>query len=203
MAIFSSAVSITRYQVDGKMDPPILDAVARGLKENAFTEIDADATEKAVGWTSFKNPYRPDFNESLVYGSYLVFSLRIDRKAISPKLFKKHFMLESAKRLAGSNRQYLSKYEKKIVQDLVINTLNQRIPATPNLFDLIWDYEKSNLCFFSNLKSANEELETIFSRSFNLTLIRLFPYTTADLKMELSSRQKDALGNLSPTSFME
>ena len=79
--------------------------------------------------------------------------------------------------------------------------LSLRIPATPNIYDLIWNYEAASLWFFTNLKGANEDLETLFSKSFNLRLIRLFPYTSADITAGLSNKEKDVLLKLSPSVF--
>jgi hypothetical protein len=107
------------------------------------------------------------------------------------------------KRLKTSGREFLSKTEKKEIKDHIIHLLNLRIPATPNIYDLIWNYESNTLLFFSNLKSANEELETLFTRTFKLKLIRLFPYTMAHLTSPLSDKQKTALALLTPTRFME
>ena len=204
MGILSSSVSVTRYRVEGKIKTPILETVANGLKKNAVAEIDDDVSDKAVGWTSFHKPYHPDFyGSSFVYGNYLVFSLRIDKKSIPAKVLKKHFMIESARRLAKTGREFLSRNEKKLLKDQIIDRLSLRIPATPNLYDIIWNYEESSLWFFSNLKAANEELETLFRHSFDLTLIRLFPYTTADLVLGLSDSERDILSNLSPTAFAD
>ena len=204
MGILSSSVSVTRYRVEGKIKTPFLETVANGLKKNAIAEIDDDVSEKAVGWTSFHKPYHPDFyGSSFVYGNYLVFSLRIDKKSIPAKVLKKHFMIESARRLAKTGREFLSRNEKKLLKDQIIDRLSLRIPATPNLYDIIWNYEESSLWFFSNLKAANEELETLFRHSFDLTLIRLFPYTTADLVLGLSDSERDLLSNLSPTAFAD
>ena len=138
-----------------------------------------------------------------MYGNYFVFSLRIDKKNMSPKLIKKHFAMESARHLASSERQFLSRNEKKVLKDHVLQKLSVRIPATPSIYDTIWNYEESCLWFFSNLKTANEELEKIFSHSFQLTLLRLFPYTDAYLTMALSGPEKDQLTSLSPSGFTE
>ena len=204
MGILSSSVSVTRYRVEGKIKTPAIETVANGLKKNAIAEIDDDVSDKAVGWTSFHKPYHLDFyGSSFVYGNYLVFSLRIDKKNIPAKVLKKHFMIESARRLAKTGREFLSRNEKKLLKDQIIDRLSLRIPATPNLYDIIWNYEESSLWFFSNLKTANEELETLFRHSFDLTLIRLFPYTTADLVLGLSDSERDILSNLSPTAFAD
>jgi DNA recombination-dependent growth factor C len=204
MGILSSSVSVTRYRVEGKIKAPILETVANGLKKNAIAEIDDNVSEKAVGWTSFHQPYRPDFyGASFVYGNHLVFSLRIDKKNISAKVLKKHFMIESTRRLAKTGREFLSRNEKKMLKDQIIDRLSLRIPATPNLYDVIWNYEEASMWFFSNLKAANEELEMLFRNSFDLTLIRLFPFTSADLTLGLSDSERDILSRLSPTAFVD
>jgi len=204
MSLLSSSVSITRYQVHGKIKASVIDTVADGLIKNTISEIDNQPSDMAVGWTSFEKPFQPDFSGSVfVYGNYFVFSLRIDKKNIAPKILKKQYTIEAAKRLADSGREYLSKSEKKMIKDNVMNTLCMRIPATPNIYDLVWNYEDSSVWFFSNLKAANEELETLFSKSFDLSLIRIFPFTAAYLSSEISDSQRDRLQQLSPTQVFK
>ncbi|MBW1983790.1 MAG: recombination-associated protein RdgC, partial [Deltaproteobacteria bacterium] len=131
----------------------------------------------------------------------LIFSLRIDKKSIPPKVIKKHTAMEQAKRLAESGREYLSKEEKNMIKDHVLNVLSLRVPSTPNVYDLIWNLEEGWLWFFSSMKNANEELETLFKKSFKLPLIRLFPYTMAHLTASLSDSERDVLNQLSFTHF--
>ena len=204
MSLSSSTVSITQYNVQGKLDSQIIATVADGLTKNTISDIDQQVLDKAVGWTSFDKPFPPDFNgSSFIYGNYFVFSLRIDKKNISAKVLKKHYTIEAAKRMSQSGRDYLSKIEKKMVKDHVQNALILRIPATPNIYDAVWNFEASSLWFFSNLKSANEELETLFAKSFRLSLIRIFPYTAADLSSNLTDSQRDTLQKISPTQFVK
>ena len=202
MGILSASVSVTRYQVQGKIKAPVTENITHGLKDNTIAEIDNQISDKAVGWTSFDKPFQPNFEgSSFVYGSYFVFSLRIDKKSITPKVLKKRYTIEAAKRMAESGREYLSKAEKKLVKDHVISGLCLRIPATPNVYDLVWNHEDSSVWFFTNLKAANEELETLFTKSFGLSLIRMFPYTAAELSSGLSDAQRDELQKISLTQF--
>lgn len=202
MGLLSSTVSITRYRVEGKLEKPVLETIAKCLKKNVIR--DDDASDRIVGWTSFDRPFNPDFEgSSFLIGTYFVFSLRIDKKTVPRSLIKKECALETARRLAATGRKYLSRDEKRMVKEHVTSALTLRIPATPNVHDLIWNHEESFLWFFSTLKSANEELETLFFRSFHLPVIRLFPYTTADLVMGLSGAQRDILLKLSATVFAE
>jgi hypothetical protein len=204
MSLLSTSVSITRYAVHGKLDAPIIDNVSDGLKSNTISEIDNQITDKAVGWTTFDQPFQPNFDgSSFVFGNFFVFALRIDKKNIPAKVLKKHYTIEAAKRMTESGRDFLSKTEKKLVKEHVISGLSLRIPATPNIYDLVWNYEDATVWFFSNLKAANEELETLFAISFNLSLIRLFPYTAAELSAGLSDAQRDELQKIAPTRFVK
>ena len=203
MSILSSSASITRYKVHGKINAPIIDNITNGLKSNIISEIDNQIPDKSSGWTSFEKPFQPNFDgSSFVYGNYFVFALRIDKKNIAAKVLKKHYTIEAAKRMAESGREYLSTNEKKLVKEHVISGLSLRIPATPNIYDLVWNYEDAVVWFFSNLKVANEELEILFAKSFNLSLIRLFPYMAAELSSDLSDSQRDQLQRISPTQFI-
>ena len=204
MGILSSTVSLTRYRVDGNIEEPVLETIATGLAKNAITEIDDEASEKSVGWTSLENPFRPDFSgSSFAIGPYLVFSLRIDKKTIPAKIVKKHYQIEMAKRLADTGRDHLAKSEKQEIKERVVQGLSMRIPATPNVYDVLWNIEEAALWICSNQKAANEELETLFAKSFKCNLIRLFPYTIAELAAGLSDAERDALATLSPTRFAE
>lgn len=204
MGILSSAVSITRYKVEGKLKEPVRETILTGLEENSVSEIDDDVSERAVGWTSFERPFNPEFRvSSFDFGSYVSFSLRIDKKTIPSKVLKKYRDLEYARRLADSGRTYLSKDEKQSIKETITELFNRKLPATPNVYDVLWNLNESRVLFFSNSRVANEELETLFLKSFGLTLIRLFPYTIADLTAGLAPQERDRLRNLSPTSFVE
>jgi hypothetical protein len=103
--------------------------------------------------------------------------------------------------LEKTGRSFVTREEKGMLKEKVLAELRSRIPATPEVYDLIWQYEERTVWFFSLLKAANEELETLFAQSFNLTLIRLFPFTIADLAAGLSNEQRDVLLKVSPTAF--
>jgi recombination associated protein RdgC len=203
MGLLSSSVSITRYIVKGKIEGPLLETVTKGLQKYRISEIDDDPVEKISGWTALDSPFEPDFDtSSCVFGTYFLFSLRLDKKNIPSKIIKKHTMREMKKRLKESGREHLSRSEKKTIQEHVTHRLSVRIPATPNMYDVVWNYEESVLWFFTNLKAANEELETLFSKSFDLTLIRVFPYTSSMYQSGLSEQDQDALSKLNTTNFM-
>lgn len=202
MGLLSSSVSINRYYVEGKIKEPVLDTVKKGLVKHSFRENDDEPSNKNTGWTSFNNHFNPNFNgSSFVIDELFIFSLRIDKKNVSPKIIRKFFSLETAKRLEESGRGYLTANEKKAIKEQVTDALFLRVPAVPNIYDVVWNYEKSMIWFFSNNKSANEELEILFSASFNQSLIKIFPYSAADILLGLTDKERDLLSLLSPSKF--
>ncbi len=203
MGILSSSISITRYKVLGRIETSVLETILNGLKKHVIVDIDNEPEEKSVGWTSFFNPFKPEFDDSsFVLGSYLLFSLRIDKKTIPAKIMKKYHIIETEKRKKETGRDNLSKVEKQAVNEHVKHLLLLRIPATPNIYDVLWNMEDESLWFFSNLKSANEELETLFAKSFNINLVRIFPYTSAIFNSPVDDME-DILSALSPSGFTE
>ena len=202
MGILSSSASVVRYQVKGEIKDPLLDTITQGLNKYRIAEIDNHPEDKAIGWTSFNNPYLADFSgSSFVYDPYIVFSLRIDKKSIPSKIIHKQYVAEVTRRLHDRGQSYISRHEKKEIKDHIISSLGMKIPATPNIYDVIWFPESSILWFFSTLKSANEELESLFLKSFSLSLIRLFPYTQAILTDDYTDREMDRINHLSASNF--
>lgn len=114
MGILSSSFSITQYKVTGQLEGPVNETVLRGLKQHVIIDTGDDGLETVMGWTSFENPYTPDFEGySFVLGTYMVFALRIDKKSLPPKLVKKYYALEAEKHLSKTGRRFLTANEKK------------------------------------------------------------------------------------------
>ena len=190
--------------MEGKLEEPIIETISERLKRYAISEIADEASDKVAGWTCFDAPFRPNFDgSSFVVGQYFIFALRIDKKNLPAKTVKKYCAIEEGKRLSESGREYLSRQEKEMIEDHVVNMLMMRIPAVPNVYDLVWSYESSTVWFFTTLKAANEELESLFMKSFKIPLVRLFPYTLADLELGLSDSDRDVLHNLSAGNLLE
>ncbi len=202
MQLLSSTLSITRYSVTGDLADPVMDTVRDGLKNHVIREIDNDPAIKSVGWTLSDNPFNPDFESAdFVFGTSFVFSLRIDKKSLPAKIVNKHYTMAVKKRLAETQREHLSKNEKRELKDEVLHRLYLRVPASPGIYDLVWHLEAGDLWFFSNMKEANEDLETLFSKSFKVNLVRIFPYTAAQFLSGLSDEKRDALHKVSPSAF--
>jgi DNA recombination-dependent growth factor C len=199
MGILSPTVTIVKYRVEGEIKDSVADRIEKGLVSFAFNE-----SVNTKGWTSTRTPYNADFtNSNFLVGDTIVFSLRIDTKVIPGKVLKQHMTVEIETRLQNTGKEFISKSEKQRIKEQISEMLIKQIPAIPNIFDILWDYENKELYFFTTQNGANLELETLFTKSFGLLLIKLFPFTIADLTLGLSDQEKDRLYKLKPTNFKE
>jgi recombination associated protein RdgC len=202
MGLISSTHSITRYVVDGEIDGSINEIVREGLIKYSIPKIESEYDEITAGWAPLESPYNPDFEQfSYTFGTYFVFSLRIDKKSIPVKVIQKYMAIEIEKKIKESGRDFISKNEKSEIKELVTDILMHKIPAVPNLYDVLWDYEQKNLYLYTTQKAANEFFETIFLKSFKLKPVRLFPYTLIETKSFFSNPQKDKILNLTPLKY--
>ena len=203
MGLLSSSVSLSRYKVEGELEEPILEKVRNGLTKNVISQIEDEYAEISVGWTPMESAFDPDFEKfTFSFGTYFVFSLRIDKKSVPAKVIKKYVALEVINKLKETHRDFLSKNEKKEIKELVTERLMRKMPSTPSIYDVMWDYENADILFFSTQKAANEELETLFKKSFQLKLIRLFPFTMIENSSSLNDTEKDLAANLGSTKLL-
>ena len=202
MGLLSSSHSISRYRIEGDLEEGLLDRVRKGLKDNAISTVEDEYAEIETGWTPYESHYDPDFEtRPFAFGTLFLFCLRIDKKSVPAKVVKKQMTMEIAKRLKESNREFLSKNEKTDIRDSVMEKLMRQMPSVPNVYDVLWNPEEGYLWFFSTQKAANEELETLFFKSFKLKLIRLFPFTMAGGITGFTDTDRDRLAQLTSVKF--
>ena len=99
MGLISSTHSMSRYHIEGSFEAGVMDEVRRGLTENAMPKQENEYEELSAGWTPYESPYNSDFEKfSFIFGTYFLFSLRIDKKSIPAKLVQKEMALAIEKK---------------------------------------------------------------------------------------------------------
>ncbi len=202
MGFLSATQSMSRYHILDAFDTEPMEQVRNGLIQHAIPKQENEYEEISAGWTPFESPYLPDFEQfSFVFGSYFLFSLRIDKKSIPAKLVHKQMAIEIEKKKAETGRDFISKNETSDIKETVMDVLMHKMPFIPNVYDVLWDYDANTLFLLTTQKAANEFFETLFFKSFNLKPVRLFPYTLVETKSSFSSTQIDRTLTLTPLHF--
>ena len=204
MGFLSSTHSMSRYIIEGKFETDPMEEIRNGLIQNTIPRVESEYEEISAGWTPFESPYNPDFEKfSFIFGTYFLFSLRIDKTSIPAKLVQKQMAIEIEKKKEKTGRDFISKNEKSEIKEMVTDVLMHRMPAIPNVYDVLWSYEEDALFLFTTQKAANEFFETIFLKSFGLKAIRIFPYTLVEKKSEFTDPEKDRIMTLTPLHYLQ
>lgn len=180
MGALSPSQTIIRYQVENAQKTDVLAMVLAGLKANAMPVIPEVEEEMVIGWVPFESPYIPDFEANpFQYNGVSLFSLRMDKKTVPAKVLQQQLTISFEKRKAETDREFLSKNEKAEIRELLYDSLLEKAPYVPHVFDFAWDHDLGLAYFYSTQKTAMEALETLFLNSFGCMLIRTIPYTQA------------------------
>lgn len=197
MGLLSASATFVRYAVEGELAPNFLDFAAERIRAAAFRDIDDTYEERSVGWVSVLNMFDSSFAyASFVVGDYIVLTLRVDERTVSPKVLKKFTMKEEERLKRERQLPKLSRAQRlEIKENMKLMLLKKAVPV-PSTYDLCWNLSQQTLLFFSTSAKAQAELEDFFKRTFDLSLRLQIPYLTAEHLVD--PEQHDALARLVP-----
>lgn len=193
MGILSNTVSVTQYQVNGKI--PLDDPVAwagKNLSTFAFRSIDDHAVEKSVGWTSIDAISDSSFAAPASYfrRPYICASMRIDERKIPPKLMKSQFD-EACQRWLDEHPELerVPKQHKQDLRDLVKSSLLSKTLAVPSAYDFVWDTKKQVVSVATVSQKILDEFEELFDRSFaGFEIVAIHPFSRARSVLDLNGK---------------
>lgn len=177
MGIRKGTLSFARYRLIGSLPDHFPDFFNERLRKHAFETVWRTADEKAAGWTGLEDPLDTDFPyASYAQGRYLLFSLRIDRKAIAPALLRLRIMEAERKKLLETGQKKLYREQREAIREATrLEILGKTLP-TPSFFEICWSVTDNTLTFCSLSDKVFEELRELFRDSFGLTLTPRVPW---------------------------
>ncbi|MFZ1036393.1 MAG: recombination-associated protein RdgC, partial [Smithella sp.] len=176
MGLLKGSFTFARFQVEGQLPQAFLNFINSRIKANSFTDKFKSMEEKRLGWVSLTDVLDTDFeNANYALGDYLIFSLRIDRKLISPKLMKIKLMEEERRLLAESGKNRMNKSMSMAIKDKVKLELLTKLDAIPSFYDVCWAVGKKTIYFSSLSDKVADDFVDLFKKSFSLNLRRFLP----------------------------
>jgi hypothetical protein len=198
MGLLKGNFSFMRFSVEGRLPQAFLNFVNSRIKANSFHESSKSTEEKRSGWVSITDILDADFeNANYSLGDYLIFSLRIDRKIIPPRLLKIKIMEAQRRYLAQTGKDRMNKQTAAGIKDKVKLELLTRLDPVPSFYDICWALGQ-NIVYFSSLtdKVADDFID-LFKKTFSLNLIRLLPQDNGQILNNIAetavSKQEAAL----------
>ena len=194
MGLLKGCFTFARFHVDGQLPQAFLNFVNSRIKANSFRDVLKSTEEKRLGWVSLTDILDTDFeNANYALGDYLIFSLRIDRKLIPPKLMKIKLMEEERRFLAQSGKNRINKQMAAGIKDKVKLELLTKLDAIPSFYDVCWAVGKNTIYFSSLADKVADDFVDLFKKTFSLNLRRFLPQENNLIKKESESTEAVSL----------
>ncbi len=177
MGILKGSLTFSRYAV--REDPPerFLDFVHERLSRFSFSGLETSERLKITGWTGMEDILDTTFGYARhVKGDFLLFALRVDRKAVPASLLKVEAMAAEKKYLQETGKERLYREQKKEIRDRVQLSLLQKTLPVPSFYEVCWSVSGKWLLFTSLSETACLDFLEIFKESFGFIPVPLVPW---------------------------
>jgi hypothetical protein len=177
MGLIKGNFSFMQFSVEGQLPQAFTTFINNRIKGNSFREARNSTEEKRMGWVSLTDILDADFEKAnYTLGDYLVFSLRIDRKLISPKLMKIRLMEEQRRFLAEHGQTRIGKAMNEGLKDKVKLELLTKSDPVPSFYDVCWAVGQNKVYFSSLSDKVADDFVDLFKKTFSLGLKRILPH---------------------------
>ncbi len=176
MGLLKGNFSFSQFHVDGQLPKAFLDFVSSNIKANSFRQTTKSTEEKRLGWVSLTDVLDAEFeNANYALGDYLIFSLRVDRKLIPPKLMKIKLMEEEKRFLAESGKNRVNKAMSSGIKEKVKLELLTKLDPVPSFYDVCWAVGQNKIYFSSLADKVADDFADLFKKTFSLNVRRFLP----------------------------
>lgn len=201
MSFIKGTASFVCFSVEGELPNMSLDFLANKVSAFAFKDIDDSYDESSLGWVSVLDMFDASFSHaSFIVGDYIVLSLRLDERRVSPAIIKKYIQKEEARVRAEKEIPRLSKSARAQIKERVTGELLRKSFPVPTVFDLFWNFSESRVFVFTTNKKALSLIEDFFRECFGVLLKQQIPYCLAELLID--GEMVGALEQLEHQSFV-
>jgi hypothetical protein len=197
MLVGRGALTFRTYRVTGKKTNPTPEAIAEKLSSFRFTGLGNADEGTATGWIAPEHLFDGDFDPiKLARGHFVCFALRIDSRKVPSGLLAAHVALEEkAWSDANGDAPVPAAKRREIKRDVRAKLLAE-LPPTQRAFGVFWRVKQHKLYFQSTSKGANEELQDLFTRTFDLSLEAQLPVPLAEGSIGEGAEASERLSHL-------
>lgn len=180
MSLLNGSASFLRFTVEGNLPDNFWDFIAERAVAHSFKDIDDSMEEYSIGWVSVANMFDSEFAyASYAAGDFVVLTMRVDERKVSPAVLKKFTMKEEERIKKEKQIPKLSRSARLEIKERISAELIRKSAPVPVLYDLCWSLTDNTLLFFSTSKKAMVQLEELFKDTFDCSIILQIPWTMA------------------------
>lgn len=189
MGLIKGTVTVSKYRVIGSLPDNFKNFIDKQIKLFAFRDLSMGESEKSVGWTSLENVLDTKFEyANYLIADYLIFSLRIDRKVISPALLRLKVLEAEGQLIAERGKGKIYREERSEIRERMHLSLVRQTPPVPSFHEICWNVSKGWLLFGSLSEKVREDFEDLFKDTFKLTLRPFVPWDAKYVDSQMAER---------------
>ncbi len=172
MGFIAGSVTYRKFRVMDELPKNFRERLQQGLQRYAFREIDPKKNpESSIGWVNPLDPLDPDLSlEKLLFGSFVVLGVRVDRKSIPAALLKARVSQGLREAMRERRVRKLSREEVYAVRQTVRETMLAAVPPTTALYEAVWNYEKGEVYLSTHSSRFGVEFMDLFEVTTGLAL---------------------------------
>lgn len=204
MGLIRGSATFTRFFVEGRLPGNHLEAFTAGITRFSFRNLDEHSDEeRSTGWVSIMDMFARDFEDrNFFMHPYIALSFRVDVRKV-PRNALRQACLEAENEIKQTeDLEYLPKEKRKDLKDFIWRQLLRRAIPRTNTYDMIWNLDTSLLLFASTNSKLGDEFAEVFSRTFGMTLVPVFPYSLAGRHLEKQGTNPEVLDALRASDFV-
>jgi recombination associated protein RdgC len=181
MGILKGALTFSRYAVSTDLPERFLEFAHQRLVQGAFSGLQTTQRQKTMGWVGLEDILDTGFTQGRhVKGDYLLFSLRVDRKAVPASLLKVEAMTAERQYLQETGKDRLYREQKQDIRDRIQLSLLEQSLAVPTFYDICWSLSGKWLIFTSLAENACMDFQEMFKESFGFIPSPWVPWGNID-----------------------
>ncbi|MBN1665025.1 MAG: recombination-associated protein RdgC [Deltaproteobacteria bacterium] len=203
MGFLKGTITFAPFRVIGEDQAGFNNFFDEQIKKFAFPDFTGEAEEKIAGWTDIADHLDRDFAEAkYAVGGYLLFSLRMDRKAAPPSLLKIRCLEAERDALKERNIKRINRALRDEIKERILHDLLKKSQPIPSFYDICWNPLGKRLFFSGLADKVVDDFHGIFKETFNFTLQPFYPWDPACLSAGQSAKLQSLEGVLWGRDFL-
>ncbi len=202
MGALAGTLTMACYYVQGEIPKDFKTAYVEGLRKHRFQDINLDLeNEEALGWVTVEDPFNTEFElNNVLWGSYLIATLRHDTIRLPATAFKFHLKKAVLEHCKKTGKEKLSKAEVEEVRDRLEKQLKKKVLPNIKTYDVVWNMDRGVVWVWSTNKKVNEQFLDLFQETFGLQPNEKNPYSLME-QVGFDEEQLEKVLDLEPAAM--
>ncbi|MBW1916226.1 MAG: recombination-associated protein RdgC [Deltaproteobacteria bacterium] len=205
MGLISGSGSFTRFFVNGTIPQDYMDEFPEMVAGFSFQSLDeySDA-ERSEGWVNIMNIFNAEFmGKDFIKPPYIALSWRVDVRTVPRRALKQHCLEAEEEIKKSEDLEYLPKGQRRDIKDWMHQKLLKRAIPRTHAYDMIWNVSDSVLILGTTSNKTCDEFAEFFSKTFEMKLSSIFPYSLAYKFLDGEEKGLDLLDTVSDSDLVE